>query len=92
MAEVKAFECEECGVLGRAESYEVGNPDDVTKPVTGYTPPDGWLYVTTQRIGFDVEPAKVFCTDKCRGLHFRPIQRRKGANGADDTEEGDSTP
>lgn len=77
MAEVKAYECEECNDLGRAGAQG--------------EPPNGWLYVTTQVIGedgADVEPAKIFCTPKCRGLHYRPIQRRK--TGEADDQEGDS--
>lgn len=75
MAEVKAYECEECSDLGRA------GPQG--------EPPTGWLYVTTQTMGedaADVEPAKIFCTPKCRGLHYRPIQRRKTGEGEADEE------
>jgi hypothetical protein len=81
MGEITAYECEECGTLGRASDLGVN----------GVAPPEGWLYVSTQIInGDDPEPAKLFCTTKCRGLHFRPIQRRKGTNG-DDDQEGDQT-
>jgi hypothetical protein len=76
MPQIAAFECEECGVLGRASE--------------GNAPPEGWLYVSTQVMGEEAEPAVIFCTEKCRGLHFRPIQRRKG-NGAESDEEGHSS-
>ena len=77
MSQVTAYECEECGTLGKASGDNA--------------PPMGWLYVSTQVIGEDPSPAVVFCTAKCRGLHFRPVIRRKGQEDGDDSEEGHST-
>lgn len=77
MPEITAYECEECEVLARATDLGDGR----------LAPPLGWLYVSIQIIGKDPEPAEVFCTEKCLGLHYRPIQRRKGQN--DDSDEED---
>lgn len=68
MAEVRAYECEECGDLGKAGD--------------GGEPPEGWLYVTTQIIedgGADVQGPHVFCSAKCRGYFFRPMRRRSSS-------------
>lgn len=92
MAEVKAYECEECGGLGRAWAL----PEDFDPAWAdfgdGSVPPEGWLMVLVQRVSMEPadikRPVEVFCSEKCMGLHYRPIQRRgKGTNGADTDEE-----
>lgn len=79
---VNVWECEEC------EKLEKGSSDP-----TGDRAPDGWIDVGINIVGTDgsepnAPPSLLFCSMKCVGLHFRPIQRRK-ANG-DEAEEDHS--